>query len=92
MARKNTDLSLDYKYGFSMPENYQFKAKKGIKTDVVLQISRMKDEPEWMTKFRLKSFEVFLKKPMPRWGADLSAINFDNYYYYIKPIKDRAKI
>ena len=79
------------KYGFSKPENYVFKAKKGLSKNVVEQISSMKNEPEWMREFRLKALEIFLAKKMPTWGADLSAINFDEIYYYIKPIDRQAK-
>ncbi len=44
----------------------------------------MKKEPEWMTKLRLRSLEIFRKKPMPTWGADLSVIDFENIFYYLK--------
>jgi len=72
-------------YGFSEPENYTFKAKRGLSREVVLEMSRMKGEPQWMTDFRLKALEIFYKKPMPTWGADLHEIDFDNIFYYIKP-------
>jgi len=74
-----------YKYGFSMPENYVFKAKKGLNEQVVAMISKMKNEPEWMTIFRLKAYQIFLGKPMPEWGADLSDIDFNDIFYYLKP-------
>ena len=83
-------LDFDYKYGFSKPEKNLFKAKKGLSQKVVLDMSAMKKEPRWMTDFRLKSLEIFNKKSMPNWGGDLSKIDFKNYFYYIKPIKDRA--
>ena len=76
-------------YGFKMPEKFVFKAKQGLSADVVKEISGMKGEPEWMTKFRLRSLEHFLKKPMPAW-ADLELlrqIEFDAIYYYLKPTK-----
>ncbi len=79
------------KYGFFDPENYVFKAKKGISPDVVKEISWMKNEPEWMIKFRLRSLDVFLRKPMPTWGADLSKIDFDNIYYYLKSTEKQGK-
>src|SRR3989338_8917271 len=76
----------DYsKYGFSDKEDYAFKAKKGLSKELVEEISRMKGEPDWMLKFRLKSLEEFYKRPMPQWGADLNTIDFDNIFYYIKP-------
>lgn len=78
------DIQFDYKYGFSMPEKPVFKAKKGLDEEVVRQISKIKDEPEWMTEFRLKSYKVFLEKKMPTWGGDLSKINFDEIYYYLR--------
>ena len=84
------NLNFDYKYGFSKPEKNLFKAKKGLSQKVVLDMSAMKKEPRWMTDFRLKSLEIFNNKPMPKWGGDLSKIDFKNYFYYIKPIKDRA--
>ena len=72
-------------YGFHDQENYVFKAERGLNADVVRGMSKMKGEPEWMRQFRLKALDIFLKKPMPTWGADLSGIDFDNIYYYIKP-------
>ena len=45
----------------------------------------MKSEPEWMRNFRLKSLSRFEKRPMPNWGGDMSGIDFDDIYYYIKP-------
>src|SRR5262249_51681513 len=51
----------------------------------------MKGEPQWMRDFRHKSLDHFLKRPMPTWGGDLSAIDFDNIYYYIKPTQQAGK-
>jgi Fe-S cluster assembly protein SufB len=75
----------DYAYGFAMPENYVHKSGKGISADLIKQISQMKGEPEWMKEVRLKAFEIFLAKEMPNWGADLTGINFEDIFYYIKP-------
>ena len=73
------------KFGFNMPEQPFSKAKKGLSEDVIREISKNKGEPEWMLEYRLKAYEAFTKKPMPEWGADLSHIDFQNIYYYIKP-------
>lgn len=75
----------DYQYGFSKPENYVFKSRRGLDKSVVEQISSMKNEPQWMREYRLRALEIFLAKKMPTWGADLSSIDFDNIFYYIKP-------
>src|SRR5262249_34071516 len=58
---------------------------------IVEEISQMKGEPQWMRDFRHKSLDHFLKRPMPTWGGDLSAIDFDNIYYYIKPTQQAGK-
>nr|PZN45738.1 MAG: Fe-S cluster assembly protein SufB [Bacillota bacterium] len=92
MAREALDfLPSEYKYGFRDPEKYVFKARKGLDREVVEQISRMKGEPEWMREFRLKSLEIFFSKPLPTWGADLSQINFNDIYYYVKPTEKNAR-
>ncbi|HLI06967.1 MAG TPA: Fe-S cluster assembly protein SufB [Ktedonobacteraceae bacterium] len=80
-----------YSAGFHTAENYVFKSERGLSTKVVEQISEMKGEPEWMRKFRLKSLALFEKRPMPTWGADLAGIDFDNIYYYIKPVAQQGK-
>ncbi|MDQ3956318.1 MAG: Fe-S cluster assembly protein SufB [Actinomycetota bacterium] len=60
--------------------------QKGLSHDVIEMMSDRKAEPDWMRKFRHKSLDVFYRKPMPGWGADLSGIDFDDIYYYIKPM------
>ena len=81
------DVNLEYaeKFGFADTEDYVFKADKGISEELIRQMSHMKGEPEWMLDNRLKAYYHFLERPMPEWGADLSTINFDDIYYYIKP-------
>lgn len=76
--------SYQEKYGFHDPEKYAFKSQKGLNADIVRQISAMKNEPEWMTEYRLKAYDLFLEKPMPTWGADLSGIDFDDIYYFVR--------
>lgn len=80
-----------YKYGFHDPENYFFKSKKGLSREVVENISRMKGEPQWMLDFRLKGLEHFQKRPMPTWGADISGLDLDNIFYYVKPTEGQGK-
>jgi len=77
---------MDYsKYDFKdSTEMYVHLSKKGLSRDTVIEISKLKDEPQWMLDFRLRSYEIFMKKPMPTWGGDLSAIDFQNIYYYMR--------
>ena len=83
----------DYKekYGFFDPEKYVFKAKRGLNEEIVKEISWMKNEPEWMAKLRMRALGVFNKKPMPTWGADLSRIDFENIFYYLKASESQGK-
>ncbi len=83
-ALKDVRHSYDETYGFSYPENYAFKSQKGLNADIVRQISQMKNEPAWMTDYRLKAYEIFVSKPMPQWGGDLSGIDFDDIYYFVR--------
>lgn len=85
------DQNQEYSAGFHVAENYAFKSEKGLNRKIVEQISEMKGEPDWMRKFRLRSLDLFEKRPMPTWGADLSGINFDDIYYYIKPVREQGK-
>src|SRR5574341_302856 len=80
------DIGKDYKYGFHDPEKNVFKSKRGLSREVVEEISWMKSEPEWMRKFRLKAYEIFLSKPTPTWGSPLLlTVDYDNMFYYVKP-------
>src|SRR5213596_428461 len=85
------EIGSEYKYGFHVPEDYFFKSGRGLSAELVQAISAHKDEPDWMRKFRLKSLEYFWARPLPTWGGDVSEIDFDNIYYYIKPTEKQAK-
>lgn len=93
MAQVAENLEMDYsKYDFKdSTDMYVHLSKKGLSREVVEGISRMKEEPQWMLDFRLRSYETFMKKPMPEWGADLSSIDFQNIYYYAKASEKTEK-
>ena len=86
MAKNNIadDIVSDYKYGFKTDATNVLTSGKGLNEDVIKFISNAKGEPEWMLEFRLKAYQNFLKIKNPKWGPDLSNINFDDYTYYIK--------
>ena len=65
-------------------------AQRGINEGVVRGISALKSEPEWMLKTRLKGYQLFGRKPMPTWGADLSEIDFDNIKYFVRSTEKQA--
>jgi len=91
MSTENLDM--DYsKYDFKdSTEMYVHLSKKGLTKDTVREISQMKEEPEWMLNFRLRAYDVFMKKPMPQWGGDLNKIDFQNIYYYAKASEKTEK-
>ena len=92
MAPETADVDLgEYKWGFHDEENPVIKIERGLNEDVIRQISAHKGEPKWMLDFRLDAYEIFLSKPMPNWGADLSGIDFDNIFYYLKPAESNAR-
>lgn len=84
MAKKMPDIG-DYKYGFHDKDVSIFRSERGLTEEIVREISNMKEEPQWMLDYRLKALEQFYKMPMPQWGGDLSALNFDEITYYVKP-------
>src|ERR1700722_8635124 len=82
-----TDLDLGrYQLGGSDAEDYIFKPKKGLNEAIVREMSEMKNEPQWMRDFRLKSLKYFERKPMAPWfAAHMPDLDFNDIYYYIKP-------
>jgi len=76
----------NYKFGWEDKDAvYRNVKRKGLSEDVVTEISQTyKSEPEWMLKRRLKALMHYRSRPMPTWGADLSAIDFEDIYYYLR--------
>lgn len=74
----------DYKFGFHDDAKIIYSTGKGLSEEIVREISREKQEPEWMLDYRLKSLETYRKKPLPDWGPDLSELDFNDITYYQK--------
>ncbi|MGL5549404.1 MAG: Fe-S cluster assembly protein SufB, partial [Culicoidibacterales bacterium] len=87
---EHVPVSEDYKYGFNDGDIGVLKLDKGLNEAIVREISQIKAEPAWMTEFRVKAYQHFVKSPMQNWGADLSSLDFDSIRYYVKP-SDRAE-
>lgn len=82
----------EYQYGFHDPETtYIFKSRKGLDRKIVEQISSMKMEPDWMRQYRLRALEHYINRPTPTWGPNLSNLDLDNIYYYVKPSESEGK-
>jgi Fe-S cluster assembly protein SufB len=85
------ELSKDYRFDWKDADHSVFTPKRGLSPAVVEEISKLKGEPEWMLKIRLKALKYFEMRPMPWWGADLSEIDFDNIFYFIRSTEKQAQ-
>src|SRR5215203_5130623 len=79
-----------YNYGWSDGNDAGANVQRGLSEDVVRSISALKSEPQWMLDLRLKGLKLFDRKPMPTWGSDLSAIDFDNIKYFVRSTEKQA--
>ena len=82
-----TDSTLvqEYKYGF-VTDLATDELPKGLSEDVVRAISKKKNEPEWMTEWRLKAYRRWLKMTEPTWSrCDYPPIDYQNIRYYSAP-------
>ena len=75
-------------YDFRYEEEGFYRVKEGLTEDIVLEISREKHDPSWMTDFRLKSLEIYNKLKVPDWGPDISGLNIDDIVTYVRPNTD----
>ncbi|MDC7103549.1 Fe-S cluster assembly protein SufB [Corynebacterium falsenii] len=80
-----------YGYGWHDSDTAGASARRGLSENVVRDISAKKNEPEWMLKRRLKALDIFDKKPLPTWGANLSDIDFDNIKYFVRSTEQQAQ-
>ena len=92
MATKQV-VDIDYtKYNFrDSDEGYEYKFPKGLTKEVVERISKIKKEPEWMRDFRLRSYDHFMKRPLPMWGGDLTHLQFNDMLYYASPTEKKSR-
>lgn len=80
------NIQEDYKYGFATDADHILDTGKGLSEEVVRSISKAKNEPEWMLEYRLESYRYFLKIDNPKWGPDLSHIDFQDFTYFVRNI------
>lgn len=82
---KDIDRSLHDKKNES---KHRYQSAKGLTPEVIKEISREKKEPKWMLEFRLKALEIYKKKEIPTWGADISDLDMENIITYVRPNAD----
>ncbi|MFA6675633.1 MAG: Fe-S cluster assembly protein SufB [Bacilli bacterium] len=91
MATKDIKFQEDFKYDFKDKDVSILKTKVGLTEDTVREISSLKDEPEWMLEFRLKAFNAFQAMPLPKFGVDLTFLDFSSYTYFTRISKQDAQ-
>ena len=84
MSKDDIKFQEDYKYGFKDEDVSIVKTDIGLNEDIIRQISKLKNEPEWMLEYRLKSYKAFLKLSLPSFGPDLSTLDYDTYTYFTR--------
>ncbi len=77
----------EYEYGFYTDiESETF--PKGLNEDIVRGISKKKNEPQWMTVWRLEAFNAWTKMIEPEWpNVQYTKPNFQDIAYYSAPKK-----
>ncbi len=72
-------------YDFRYEVDAAYQTEAGLSREIVEQISREKDDPEWMREFRLKSLDIYNRTPLPTWGPPLDGLNMENIVTYVRP-------
>lgn len=85
------NLDDNYQFGFHDDIKPFYTSPKGLSEEIVREISKMKKEPKWMLERRLGALKIFYAKQMPTWGGNLSRLNFDDMYYYVKPTDEQKR-
>ena len=91
MAKDDIKFQEDYKYGFKDKDVSVVKTNVGLNEEIVTQISKLKGEPDWMLEFRLKALKSFRAMPLPKFGPDLSNLDFDSYTYFTRPTNKESQ-
>ncbi|MGO5335262.1 Fe-S cluster assembly protein SufB [Bilifractor sp. LCP19S3_H10] len=76
-------------YDFRNEEKDEFRIEEGLTPDIILEISKEKNDPEWMREFRLKSLDIYNKKQVPDWGPSIEGLDMDNIVTYVRPNSKR---
>ena len=85
MSKTNIDEINRNIYDIKNKDEYDYKIKKGLTSEIIEEISKQKNDPEWMREFRLKALEVYNKLELPTWGPNLSELNMDEIATYVRP-------
>ena len=66
-------------------EKDAFRLEEGLTEDIVRKISEEKNDPQWMTEFRLNALKVYNEMPVPDWGPSIEGLDMDHIATYVRP-------
>ena len=72
-------------YDFRNEDKDAYRIKEGLTAEIVEEISRSKNDPEWMHDFRLKALEIYNKLRVPNWGPSIAGLHMENIVTYVRP-------
>jgi Fe-S cluster assembly protein SufB len=71
-------------YDFRNEDADAYRLKEGLNEEIVLQISKEKNDPDWMRNLRLKSLALYNQMKMPNWGPSLEGLDMDHIATYVR--------
>ncbi len=74
--------------GYASPTRAKLEFRGRISRSLIEEISRVKKEPDWMRRLRLRALELFEKLPTPNWVIGVDEIDLDELSHYVKPEVD----
>ena len=81
-AKIDIDTSM---YDFRYDEKDFYRNDPGLTEEIVLKLSKDKNDPEWMRDFRLASLKIYDEMPVPSWGPDISGLHIEHIATYVRP-------
>lgn len=93
MAKEKTEVKdIDRSmYDFRYSEDDAFKLQEGLTPEIVAEISKEKNDPQWMADFRQKSLEIYNKMEVPDWGPSIDGLDMDHIVTYVRPRNNKMQ-
>lgn len=66
-------------------EKDAFRLEEGLTEDIVRKISEEKNDPQWMTEFRINALKIYNEMPVPDWGPSIEGLDMDHIATYVRP-------
>ncbi len=76
-------------YDFRFSDDDSIKLSKGLTSEIVAELSKEKNDPDWMKEFRLNSLRIYDETEMVDWGPSIDGLDMDNIVTYVRPNTER---